>query len=188
MSSVVVPVSKLLQWSPFDHSIWDSVKTPITKEEVADAIKHGRLHGEPWDFSATREQHIERIAYLVVHPDRSAIDVDVGIPSMGLYLGWIVEDGHHRLAAAIYRGDETIEVSLSGSLDYADELLGIKTPRTISERALNAVRVSPWITLKEIAADMGDVPRGSLSARLSQLLKRGLLRAEGSRPRRFALS
>ena len=39
---------------------------------------------------------------------------------------WIVEDGNHRLAAAFYREDDRIEVSIGGDIDYAEEVLGIE--------------------------------------------------------------
>lgn len=39
--------------------------------------------------------------------------------------GWPVQDGNHRVAAAIYRGDEEILAVVDGSVAYAMELLGV---------------------------------------------------------------
>jgi hypothetical protein len=55
----------------------------------------------------------QRVAYLVVNRDPWPIGIDVTSPDGS----WIIEDGFHRLAAAIYRRDRTIQVSLSGFID-----------------------------------------------------------------------
>jgi hypothetical protein len=62
---------------------------------------------------------------MVVHPHKDAIEIDVGIPSMGCHIDWMVTDGNHRLAAAIYRRDEFIVAIVGGDLDYATELFGV---------------------------------------------------------------
>lgn len=106
---------------------------PIFEAEIAEAIAAGRLNAElfsrdekgtarnePW----VREQHIERIAWLVVHGWTDPIQIDVGVPSLGCWVKWPVVDGNHRLAAAIFRRDEHIQADLSGCLRHAQELFG----------------------------------------------------------------
>lgn len=107
---------------------------PFSPAEVGAAISAGRL--EPASFSAdgndvwNRSRHIERIAYLVVNGWNGPIEIDVGIPVMGFSMEWPVQDGNHRLAAAIYRGDATIQASVGGQIDYANELFGIDVTET----------------------------------------------------------
>lgn len=48
--------------------------------------------------------------------------MDVGIPDLNAYVSYMVQDGNHRLAGAIIRGDKTINVNISGSESYAKEL------------------------------------------------------------------
>lgn len=110
-----VPVSKLLAWSAFEYPIWYQMKDPITFEEVTLAIEENRLEQESYsheydqgredlDPDETRRVHVERVAYLVVNPTDDPICLN-----FGCY--WAVRDGNHRLAAAIFRGDETINCS-----------------------------------------------------------------------------
>ena len=77
-----------------------------------------------------RQQHVQRVAWLVVNGWDDAISVDVGVPSLGYYVEWLVVDGNHRLAAAIYRGDLGILTSPAGDMDlYAEFLLeGVSDP------------------------------------------------------------
>ena len=108
---------------------------PFTQADVRAAIEQGRLRHvcfttarKPWDTQA----HIERIAYLVVHGWHGPINVDVGIPSMGFSVDWPVQDGNHRLAAAIYLGAPVIEASVSGDLDYAQQLFFVDVSEVIA--------------------------------------------------------
>lgn len=123
-------VAKLAErFSPFNSTVWFGLKSPITREEVKAAIVEMRLKDtespdfgwgfgpEPWD----RLAHIERVAWLVVHGWSDDIDVDVGCENLGCYVDWWIEDGNHRLAAAIYRGDLGIEVSPGGDTSVFEE-------------------------------------------------------------------
>lgn len=47
------------------------------------------------------------------------------VPSLCYHLPWMVTDGNHRLAAAIFRGDLSIEASVAGELVYARRHFGI---------------------------------------------------------------
>lgn len=75
-----------------------------------------------------RGWHNRRVAYLVVNPDPTAIEIEVGVPEIPgvLEFGprWFVQDGNHRLAAAIYRGDAYINAEVGGSVRYAESLFG----------------------------------------------------------------
>jgi len=84
---------------------------------------------------ASRYLHVQRVAYLVVHGWRDAIDLDVGVPFMGCYVDWIIQDGNHRLAAAIFRNDLYIEALVGGQLSYAAELLGVSEDSLLGEEA-----------------------------------------------------
>lgn len=126
---VRVPLARLTEWSPFEACCWRGLGQPITRAEVAMAIADGRLEAKRARYDWTREKHIERVAYLIVNPDSCPIEIDVGVPCLNFYVSWIVTDGNHRLAAAFYRGDETIAASVAGQVDYAEEILGIEMPK-----------------------------------------------------------
>ena len=103
---------------------------PITHSEVLAAVKDGRFcrkqHRVDWNSKGlTRKEHIERIAFFVVHGSADPISIDVGVPALGCHVAHPLQDGHHRLAAAILRGDKYINAEVSGQLDYAAELFGV---------------------------------------------------------------
>lgn len=93
----------------------------VRREDVDAALREGRLVDKP-----DGEDHAGRIAYLVRNRASDPISIDVGCPALG-YWGpkWMVVDGNHRLAAAIYRGDFTISALVDGQLDWALELFGV---------------------------------------------------------------
>ena len=105
---------------------WDA---GVTKDGVKQAIETGNLRSAPVLTASIHKPepasvHEARIAWLVKHGHEDTIQLDVGVPSLGCHVNWIVIDGNHRLAAAIYRGDETIDCTIGGDLCYADEILG----------------------------------------------------------------
>lgn len=121
-----VELSRLEEWSAFNVCVWRGLESPITREEVALAIREGRFQTESDQYCGfERKEHIERVAYLVVHPSDRAIEIDVGIPVLNYYPEWIITDGNHRLAASFYRGDKTIKASITGQVDYIAERLGV---------------------------------------------------------------
>ena len=107
--------------NPFTTSTWFDIP-PISKDAVAKAIVDGRLESTPNDDDSPRsgftQFHVERIAYLVVHPDLKPLRISVYTGSPELV------DGNHRLAAAIYRGDETIKIDFPGSTGQLKQWLG----------------------------------------------------------------
>lgn len=119
---MLLAVSAMQQHAdPFRQVVWHTtLHTPITREEVQAAIDAGRLRARPVDadHAATRQQHIERVAYLVVHSWSDFISVEAH------WGGWPVVDGNHRLAAAIFRGDKDIEVEFGGMLDEIRDMFG----------------------------------------------------------------
>lgn len=125
---VLIPVSKLQQLcNPYGCDLWNV--GPISRHEVETAILTGALESLPIPPNRKQLQyhnlHVRRIAYLVTHGWSDAIEVDIGIPSHGYFPSWVVQDGNHRLAAAIFRGDESILGTVCGSIDYGQEVLGI---------------------------------------------------------------
>lgn len=123
----VVQLSRLKEWSAFEVCVWAGFQTPMTVDEVALAIAEKRFQTEPDRYCEyERKEHIERVAYLVVNPSDDPISLDVGIPVLNYFPYWIVTDGNHRLAAAFYRGDETIRASITGQVDYVLDRLGVQ--------------------------------------------------------------
>ncbi len=116
---VLVPVARLqAHCDPFESCPWEG--TPVTLDDVWVALASGRLVKEPGGTD-----HAGRIAYLVVNEAVDAIEVDVGIPVLNYRPTWMVLDGNHRLAAAIFAGREVIRADVAGQLDYATELFGV---------------------------------------------------------------
>jgi hypothetical protein len=122
---VLLPTAKVLKLChPLRSSPWDA--GPITKRMVQEHLRNQWFCPSPVDHGATAEQHAGRIAFLVNSGWRDAIEIDVGIPSMGCHVAWPVLDGNHRLAAASLRRDEQILAFVAGDLDYALDLFGIE--------------------------------------------------------------
>jgi len=135
-----IPALNLEPWNPFNNTVWVGLDDPITREEVSQALKEGRLREQPvplWSYRdppPTREEHIERVAYLSTLEEWDPLSLDVGIPSMGFYVDWIVQDGNHRLAAQFFKGIPVIQANVSGSTAYARELL-LRDPRASEEQS-----------------------------------------------------
>jgi hypothetical protein len=115
---VKVKVKRLARrCNPFGDSPWG---VRLRRSDVSRALEVGMLEEKPGS-----EKHAERIAYLVNFGWKYAIEVDVGVPVLGYHVNWIVTDGNHRLAAAMFLGLEYIEVSVAGQMDYAKRVLGV---------------------------------------------------------------
>ena len=124
--AISVKVSKILdQNDPFRFPIWaKGVKRqqhkPLTTWEVQEAIDKRRLQENPFKEDVRlRRWHIERVAYLVVNPDKTPICLGHGLTEVGLFTFFPVYDGFHRLAAAIFRDDDTIRIRPSVNLQEA---------------------------------------------------------------------
>lgn len=133
LQPVALSVQKLAAvYDPFEYPPWDGV-LKITRQEVARALADQRYepscwttpeddevllpkHGFGYEFVQwTPERHVARIAYLVAHGWNEPIEVDAGWRQIEYEPVNPVIDGNHRLAAAIYRGDETIIAYVGGS-------------------------------------------------------------------------
>lgn len=116
---VLVPVARLqAHCDPFESCPWDG--PAVTREAVRDALELGHLVSQPGT-----EDHAGRIAYLVLHEATDPIEVDVGVPVLQYTPDWMVLDGNHRLAAAIFAGREFIRADVAGQLCHATELFGV---------------------------------------------------------------
>lgn len=129
-----IDVAKLVEYcNPL--GAWVELDSPITREEVQaclDAGKEALTETPLWTDLAfgrvqlsdeeARARHAAKIAYFVKHPIERPISLDVGIPSMGCFVDHMVDDGNHRLAGALLRGDKTIRAVVCGSQDHAREL------------------------------------------------------------------
>lgn len=136
-----VPVARLVNLiNPLDPFIW--CEEPTKGQSIGliyKCLRMKHLLSAPVQDNCTSHRafrrHCQRIAYLVLNKAEDPIEIDVGCPSLGFFNHHFICDGHHRLAAAIIRKDETIRASISGEVDYARELLHVpdlnrvKTPR-----------------------------------------------------------
>lgn len=66
--------------------------------------------------------HIGRVKHFIEHGWSDPISIDVGFVQHD-DIWWPIEDGNHRLCAAVLREDEWIEVEVAGDLDYANSVL-----------------------------------------------------------------
>lgn len=110
---------------PIRDNCW-GLDCPITQKDVETAVNTNILL-EPKVTLINRDirkiDHIARIAWFVVNGWNDPIDIDVGVPSLGCYPKWPLEDGNHRLAAAIIRGDRVIPAYMSGSVNEIQKFL-----------------------------------------------------------------
>lgn len=119
--AVLVPVARLArQCNPFAVEVWGK---RVTRAAVRQALKERRLVTTPGT-----DDHAGRIAFLVENPANDAIEVDVGIPALGYQPPWMVTDGNHRLAAAIFAGRAFIPADIGGQIDYAEQIFSIIIP------------------------------------------------------------
>jgi hypothetical protein len=128
-------LSKVMEYANPFNGCWMELEKPITIEEVKQCIKDGKAElaiTPGWYDIAfgkvkitpeeVRENHIKKIAFFAINEHEKPISLDVGIPSMGCHVDYIVDDGNHRLAGAIASGMKTIKASVSGSMEHAQEL------------------------------------------------------------------
>lgn len=121
LPQVQIPTTRLEQiCNPFDYDPWG---VGITRGAVAAALLgHCDPPTEPLGESATLQQHAARIAYFVKYGFNDPVSIDVGVPALRYFPEWIVVDGNHRLAAAIYARYSTVHSEISGDIEYAKEL------------------------------------------------------------------
>lgn len=112
----------------FESNPW-GIEQEFTPQLVREAAAQGRVCGTPMDgLTKTKPDanfHIERIAYFLTNPSTDPISIDVGVPTIGCHVAWPVDDGNHRLAAAILNGQATIPATIGGSIPHAIQLLDL---------------------------------------------------------------
>ena len=96
----------LSKWIWGSHVTRNAVEMAVKAKHYEPKVKHG-VHGVGGLY------HCQRIAYLVKHRD----DTPIHLYGAGMWgVPFIVENGNHRLAAALVRGDETIRATMSGDV------------------------------------------------------------------------
>lgn len=131
---VMVRLDKLFGLSDPTHCFpWGTMVTgddaPITRGEIREQIPFALEKVYSSDFCEedwTREEHIRRVAYLVINGWSDPISLNLGCPSFGPTPDWVIEDGNHRVLAAWYLGDSEILAGISGEIDYINEVLGVQ--------------------------------------------------------------
>ena len=108
----------------YQGDMWGDGKA-FKRSEIAEAIL--KLSQNPDQFQGktphcliakvNRQYHIDRIAWLIIHGWKNPI-------SLEMQDGWIeVNDGNHRLAAAIYRKDKLILIDWAGYEEMLSKIL-----------------------------------------------------------------
>ena len=126
-----VPLSSVTKFiNPFRSDLWGRGR--VTKQSVKRCIELSefephfvpdglRLHIRPgWDS--------RRVAYFVVNKDPWPLSIECTSPCGS----WVIHDGCHRLASAIYRRDATILISLGGYVDGWDHCFPKRVPITLN--------------------------------------------------------
>lgn len=122
---IKLDLEKFAQWvrdnygeniSPFENDPW-GLDFPLSPREVRG------LAAPVGQMLDLRQIHAQAIAAYVNAGWEHPIDIDVGIPSLGYLPSWPIEDGHHRLAAAIMLGRPWILAAYAGAVDVARELI-----------------------------------------------------------------
>lgn len=78
------------------------------------------------DGNYSLKEHTERIVNFILFGFNDPISIDVGIPFIGYCPDWMIADGNHRLAAAIYTKTPFILAEIAGDVEYAEKLFKIK--------------------------------------------------------------
>lgn len=116
---VDVAVEDLWPYSCVVNRIWVEREDPVIKHQIRACIAAGEF--EPVSYQAVdkvedTDWHVRRIAWLVENGWDDPIQLEIANSE---HQGHIITDGHHRVAAAIYRGDETIRAVIYGFYEDA---------------------------------------------------------------------
>jgi hypothetical protein len=121
-----IPLSRVSSHhNPFESPPWYDGQG-VTMAGVRQAIHEGRLRTTPYPASVlasdwTDRMHEERIAWLFLYSWSDPIEIEFSYPECESFS---IDDGNHRLAAAIYRNDQDIYVQLGGYIDNSVKALG----------------------------------------------------------------
>ena len=107
----VIKIDQLLKHSdnPYQVPVWADLAAPVTLRDVRHYVAQNRFFKEPLQarFYNGKENHTARIAYLVKNGWADPIEIHK------LSDKWQVKDGNHRLAAAIYNRQHSINVKFN---------------------------------------------------------------------------
>ncbi len=118
-----VPTDYLLSLiNPLEFDVW-GCGSVVTLEMVAAA----EYVTDQWDADDdwqvwSAEEHAGRIRFLADQEELAPIGLDVGVPSLGCH-SQRIDDGHHRLVAAVYRGDTFVPCQIDGEVGLIDKLV-----------------------------------------------------------------
>lgn len=127
--AVRTPLVMSLAGYPLDRPPWEGVTEPIRLGHVRQAIRDDQLWPAPLYSEVAnhpRSVHIARIAWLAVHWRNDGTDPPQ-VEAVGPYQ-LVVNDGYHRICAAIVRTDLTVVLDVGGWLDAAEEMFGVAIP------------------------------------------------------------
>lgn len=122
-----IPLTRITSvFDPFEFPPWSDGQG-VSKAGVEAALKEGRFERLPYSAYSlgpdwTDRQHEERIAWLVLNPATDPIEIEFSHPEDEAFS---IDDGNHRLAAAIFRGDVDIPVQLGGYFCNSVKALGV---------------------------------------------------------------
>lgn len=130
MDSYKIKLSEIQKYCPLDSPIW-MIFPAISESEIELAINLNKFRCEPMyedvlytDLNEFRDEHISRIAYLIVNGWDDPIQLDVGIP--GHYEPpWLICDGNHRYIAANYLKHEYIEADYTGCVNTFESMFTV---------------------------------------------------------------
>lgn len=126
---IKIDLQKLSEiFHPFQSCIWVKCYKPITRYMIRVTVENKDFQSPEvpveydliWDIS-DRRTHIKRIAWLVDNwSDKNPIEIDFGIPELGIGF-FEVGDGNHRLLAAYYLNKPYIMAHCSGSISEIEK-------------------------------------------------------------------
>lgn len=140
-TGVWIPVESITQYcNPYEGEPWTGNNHTFTKQEVWQRVESNLVEKTPYSKHVEKyrsegwkdwdlETHMRRVAYLLKNGWRAntnPIQLDIGVLGYTDPDWWFVEDGNHRLAAAIARGDVKIKCEISGDIEYAEFLFGME--------------------------------------------------------------
>jgi hypothetical protein len=125
-----IPLSRMIaHTNPLQNPPWRGGRG-VTVDGILRALAEERLertsysnvesNGDKAEWDDAR--HEARIAYLIRHKASEPLEIEFPYPTGE---DFDINDGHHRLAASIWRNDQTITVSLGGFIENAIPALGV---------------------------------------------------------------
>lgn len=131
--AILLDMAKLLEQFPNlrTENCWPGFQRPITDADIRKQVVKYQVNPRSFKdpakrsgdiFTRKRIDHVRSIAYFVSEGWSEPILVDLGIPSQGFLPEWPVDDGNHRLRAAIFRKDKYIRASVCGEVNFINSL------------------------------------------------------------------